>query len=299
MVMPRSRSMSIRSRYWARISRSATTPVSCSIRSASVDLPWSMWAMMQKFRICAGAVKVWSAKLLMGISWYRCGAGCFQRIERRPSRHNRAPVELHLCSGIWRPPWKTFQRFWASPRTWCSTRRPSSSANCSSPTPWRAASSRASSSAWTRSRAPPPRRPRDHGGPPGHRQQRSHRAPRPQARLRPRSRRPRRSGRDRLDLGGLRGRPDARQGPAGAGGGPGPQHAARPDAVQPGTSPRRPRLGRHRQRELGLRGQDELGAAGPRARRTRGGHPARRARSWTARSFEVVAARLRAEYAWS
>jgi len=24
--------------------------------------------MMQKFRICAGAVKVWSAKLLMGIS---------------------------------------------------------------------------------------------------------------------------------------------------------------------------------------------------------------------------------------
>jgi len=28
-----------------------------------------MWAMMQKFRICPGAVKVWSAKLLMGISW--------------------------------------------------------------------------------------------------------------------------------------------------------------------------------------------------------------------------------------
>jgi hypothetical protein len=25
--------------------------------------------MMQKFRICAGAVNVWSAKLLMGISW--------------------------------------------------------------------------------------------------------------------------------------------------------------------------------------------------------------------------------------
>ncbi|MGO9154975.1 hypothetical protein [Mycobacterium sp.] len=34
-----------------------------------MDLPWSMWAMMQKFRICAGAVKVLSAKLLMGISW--------------------------------------------------------------------------------------------------------------------------------------------------------------------------------------------------------------------------------------
>jgi hypothetical protein len=34
-----------------------------------------MWAMMQKFRICAGAVKVWSAKLLMGISWSAVGAG--------------------------------------------------------------------------------------------------------------------------------------------------------------------------------------------------------------------------------
>ena len=58
IVMPRLRSMSIRSRYWARIERSSTTPVSCSIRSASVDLPWSMWAMMQKLRICAGAVNV-------------------------------------------------------------------------------------------------------------------------------------------------------------------------------------------------------------------------------------------------
>jgi hypothetical protein len=26
--------------------------------------------MMQKFRICAGGVKVLSAKLLMGISWF-------------------------------------------------------------------------------------------------------------------------------------------------------------------------------------------------------------------------------------
>jgi hypothetical protein len=42
MVMPRSRSMSMRSRYWARIDRSSTTPVNWSIRSASVDLPWSM-----------------------------------------------------------------------------------------------------------------------------------------------------------------------------------------------------------------------------------------------------------------
>ena len=56
IVIPRSRSMSIRSRYCARAARSSTTPVSCSIRSARVDLPWSMWAMMQKFRITPGGV---------------------------------------------------------------------------------------------------------------------------------------------------------------------------------------------------------------------------------------------------
>src|SRR4051795_5404925 len=56
IVMPRSRSMSIRSRYCSRICRASTTPVICSIRSASVDLPWSMWAMMQKFRIFSGGV---------------------------------------------------------------------------------------------------------------------------------------------------------------------------------------------------------------------------------------------------
>ena len=39
IVMPRSRSMSIESRYWARMSRVSTAPVSSRIRSASVDLP--------------------------------------------------------------------------------------------------------------------------------------------------------------------------------------------------------------------------------------------------------------------
>ena len=46
------------------MARPSTTPVSCSIRSASVDLPWSMWAMMQKFRICAGGVNVLSANVV-------------------------------------------------------------------------------------------------------------------------------------------------------------------------------------------------------------------------------------------
>ena len=34
------------------------------MRSASVDLPWSMWAMMQKLRISDGVVNVWSANEL-------------------------------------------------------------------------------------------------------------------------------------------------------------------------------------------------------------------------------------------
>src|SRR6478735_8592061 len=37
--------------------RSSTTPVICSIRSASVDFPWSMWAMMQKLRSKAASVE--------------------------------------------------------------------------------------------------------------------------------------------------------------------------------------------------------------------------------------------------
>ena len=63
IVMPRSRSMSIRSRYWERICRWSTTPVSWSIRSARVDLPWSMCAMMQKLRISAGSVRLGSGTL--------------------------------------------------------------------------------------------------------------------------------------------------------------------------------------------------------------------------------------------
>ena len=51
MVMPRSRSRSMSSRIWACISRPVTEPVSSSSRSLSVDLPWSMWAMMAKLRI--------------------------------------------------------------------------------------------------------------------------------------------------------------------------------------------------------------------------------------------------------
>jgi hypothetical protein len=41
--------------YCAFISRSSTVFVVCSSRSASVDFPWSMCAMMQKFRMRLGS----------------------------------------------------------------------------------------------------------------------------------------------------------------------------------------------------------------------------------------------------
>src|SRR6202022_4256323 len=89
--------------------RSSTTPWSASIRSASVDLPWSMWAMMQKFRICAGAVKVWSAKLLMGISW--SDGSCALPGYRGEAVSTQSCYAGVTYGGNMAPPWKTFQRF--------------------------------------------------------------------------------------------------------------------------------------------------------------------------------------------
>src|SRR5690606_15227096 len=65
MVMPRSRSIGLLSSTWASISRSVSPPHRWMMRSESVDLPWSTWAMMEKLRICcmgaaggSGAVEV-------------------------------------------------------------------------------------------------------------------------------------------------------------------------------------------------------------------------------------------------
>ena len=56
IVIPRSRSSGIRSRYCACIERIGTVPVISSRRSASVDFPLSICAMMTKLRICSIAV---------------------------------------------------------------------------------------------------------------------------------------------------------------------------------------------------------------------------------------------------
>ena len=52
MVMPRSRSIGFESSTCASISRASRPPQSWMMRSASVDLPWSTWAMMEKLRMC-------------------------------------------------------------------------------------------------------------------------------------------------------------------------------------------------------------------------------------------------------
>src|SRR5260221_13790649 len=50
-VTPRSRSRSMLSSTCSCMSRSEMVPVTCNNRSASVLLPWSICAMMQKLRI--------------------------------------------------------------------------------------------------------------------------------------------------------------------------------------------------------------------------------------------------------
>src|SRR4051794_34998721 len=63
MVMPRSRSMSIESRIWSRKSRASTPPQRWMRRSARVDFPWSMWAMMQKLRMSSKTIYLEQAPL--------------------------------------------------------------------------------------------------------------------------------------------------------------------------------------------------------------------------------------------
>jgi hypothetical protein len=56
MVMPRSRSISIESSTCSRILARVEPPQYWISRSAKVDLPWSIWAMIAKLRIWARSV---------------------------------------------------------------------------------------------------------------------------------------------------------------------------------------------------------------------------------------------------
>src|SRR3954454_14470937 len=49
--MPRSLSSSIESSICGRCLRASTAPVTSRMRSASVDFPWSIWAMIEELRM--------------------------------------------------------------------------------------------------------------------------------------------------------------------------------------------------------------------------------------------------------
>src|SRR4051794_32604117 len=94
--MPRSRSRSIESRICARINRASTVFVISRIRSASVDFPWSMWAMIEKLRMCA-----WSAMAAR----LRIGGGTRRGSEGRDDRQrlvvgNRDPVAAGVLGAV-------------------------------------------------------------------------------------------------------------------------------------------------------------------------------------------------------
>src|SRR5437870_4960947 len=71
MVMPRSRSKSIVSRTCSIISLWDNAPVYSSSRSARVDLPWSMWAMMLKFRMKLGSMRYDEAEITVSHMSYK------------------------------------------------------------------------------------------------------------------------------------------------------------------------------------------------------------------------------------
>src|SRR5262245_32629807 len=71
------------SRIWSRNSRSSTAPQRWMSRSASVDFPWSMWAMMQKLRM-----------------WSMCPKPALPRPPNRQSSRRRAARTNRGESGL-------------------------------------------------------------------------------------------------------------------------------------------------------------------------------------------------------
>src|ERR1700680_1621592 len=95
MVIPRSRSISMESSTCSTISRSASPPVDWISRSARVDLPWSMCAMIEKLRM----LSIGPAVMARGLAFARGGHKATKRarsiaIELRlvRSRHGHAGV---------------------------------------------------------------------------------------------------------------------------------------------------------------------------------------------------------------
>src|SRR5688572_12422936 len=87
--MPRSRSRSIESSTCSAISRSASPPHIWMKRSASVDLPWSMCAMMEKLRMRCWGVKAEPCKRSAIL------AQLGDRARGEPMHHHNLPRDEH------------------------------------------------------------------------------------------------------------------------------------------------------------------------------------------------------------
>src|SRR6185503_388179 len=103
IVMPFSRSRSIESRTWLVIWRGSMACVSSSRRSARVDFPWSMWAMIEKLRSRAWGIVTRRESRRASRAGVRCDlAGKVQdgdeagaeigQLRRTPGRHGAAKV---------------------------------------------------------------------------------------------------------------------------------------------------------------------------------------------------------------
>ncbi len=91
------------------MSRAVTVPVSSRMRSASVDLPWSMWAMIEKLRMWSRSIfrpytsgRSGSALVLSGHG--RLGLLGRHRRSARPRRSSRLTTDSSSTRSSWAAP---------------------------------------------------------------------------------------------------------------------------------------------------------------------------------------------------
>src|SRR3990170_6748747 len=97
IVIPRSRSRSMESSTWSTAFLGSMAPVRASSRSARVDLPWSMWATMEKFRIRESATKFRISRDDFVFSDYGAGGDPRASSDHGPGAHHACPDDGGLA----------------------------------------------------------------------------------------------------------------------------------------------------------------------------------------------------------
>src|SRR3989304_1324465 len=93
IVIPRSRSRSMESSTWSTAFLGSMAPVRASSRSARVDLPWSMWATMEKFRIRESATKFRISRDDFVFPDYGAGGDPRASSDHGPGAHHACPED--------------------------------------------------------------------------------------------------------------------------------------------------------------------------------------------------------------